>query len=68
MLHKNGVIDLLPYFFVEEEVCSYYERELKMLTGPGRGSAAGLLLSYYLGITHVDPIRYGLSQDRFLTA
>lgn len=67
LLHKNGQLDLLPYFFVVEEVDRYYEEELKMLTGPGRGSAAGLLLAYLLGITHVDPIRYGLSVDRFIT-
>lgn len=67
LLHKNGVIDLLPYFFVVEEVDRYYEKELKLLTGPGRGSAAGLLLAYCLGITHVDPIKHGLSVDRFIT-
>jgi DNA polymerase III alpha subunit len=66
LLHRNGVIDLLPYFFIDEEVCRFY-RDNKKLTGPGRGSAAGLLLTYLLGITHVDPIRYGLSVDRFLT-
>jgi DNA polymerase III alpha subunit len=66
LLHRNGVIDLLPYFFIDEEVCRLY-RDKGFLTGPGRGSAAGLLLTYLLGITHVDPIRYGLSVDRFLT-
>lgn len=66
LLHRNGTIDLLPYFFIGEQVCSLYE-ELGLLTGPGRGSAAGLLLTYLLGITHVDPIRYGLSLERFIT-
>lgn len=66
LLHHNGTIDLLPYFFIDEEVCSLYERN-GMLTGPGRGSAAGLLLTYLLGITHVDPIRYDLSLERFIT-
>lgn len=66
MLHFNGTIDLLPYFFIDEEVCSLYESK-GMLTGPGRGSAAGLLLSYLLGITHVDPLKYQLSMERFLT-
>lgn len=66
LLHDNGTIDLLPYFFVEEEVCDLYAKQ-QMLTGPGRGSAAGLLLAYLLGITHVDPIKYGLSVDRFIT-
>ena len=38
----------------------------KMLTGPGRGSAAGSLTAYALGITQIDPIRYGLLFSRFL--
>jgi DNA-directed DNA polymerase III PolC len=66
LLHHNGTLDLLPYFFLAEEACYVYEQQ-KMLTGPGRGSAAGLLVTYLLGITHVDPIKYKLSQDRFLT-
>ena len=37
-----------------------------MLTGPGRGSAAGSLVAYVLGITQVDPIKYGLLFSRFL--
>ena len=38
-----------------------------MLSGPGRGSAAGSLVAYALGITQVDPIKYGLQFERFLT-
>jgi hypothetical protein len=67
LLHQNGTIDLLPYFFIDEEVVSLHEAHGE-LTGPGRGSAAGLVLAYYLDITHVDPLRFGLSMDRFLTA
>jgi len=37
-----------------------------MLTGPGRGSAAGSLVAYVLGITQIDPIKYGLLFSRFL--
>lgn len=37
------------------------------ITGPGRGSAAGALVSYVLGITQVDPIKYGLQFERFLS-
>lgn len=66
LLYQNGVVDWLPYFMIAEEVCRLY-RDAGLLTGPGRGSAAGLSLAYYLGITHVDPMRYGLSVDRFLT-
>lgn len=67
LLKNNGTIDLLPYFFIDEEICRFYGDSLGELTGPGRGSAAGLLLTYLLGITHVDPIKYGLSMERFLT-
>ncbi len=66
LLHNNGTLDLLPYFFVVEEACDLYSKN-GLLTGPGRGSAAGLSLAYLLGITHVDPIKYSLSVDRFLT-
>jgi len=66
MLKFNGVVDLLPYFMIDEEVTSLYQQN-GLLTGPGRGSAAGLLLSYLLGITHVDPLKYDLSMERFLT-
>jgi len=66
LLHYNGTMDFLPYFFPFEEVVDLYTRN-GLVTGPGRGSAAGLLLSYLLGITHVEPLRYGLSMDRFMT-
>jgi hypothetical protein len=36
LLHKNGTIDLLPYFMIDEEVCSLYEKNNR-LTGPGPG-------------------------------
>ena len=42
------------------------EAQKIMLTGPGRGSAAGALVSYLLGITQIDPIRWDLSFARFL--
>lgn len=66
LFHNNGTIDLLPYNFVIEELCEYYEKQ-GLLPGPGRGSAAGCALAYLLGITHVDPIKNDLSLDRFLT-
>ena len=66
LLHENGSVDLLPYFFVSQEVCEKAEAWGE-LAGPGRGSAAGLLLTYLLGITHVEPLRYNLSMERFLT-
>lgn len=43
-----------------------YAREHGILTGPGRGSAAGSLVAYALYITDVDPVQYGLLFERFL--
>ena len=39
-----------------------------MITGPGRGSAAGSLVAYAMDITQVDPLKYGLQFSRFLRA
>src|SRR6266550_5597076 len=43
-----------------------YARERGIAVGPGRGSSAGSLTAYCLGITNIDPIRYGLLFERFL--
>ncbi len=43
-----------------------YARENGIIVGPGRGSAAGSLVSYTMGITNIDPIRYQLIFERFL--
>ncbi|TLS51049.1 DNA polymerase III subunit alpha [Paenibacillus antri] len=43
-----------------------YAHERGIMTGPGRGSSAGSLVAYALGITDVDPIKYGLLFERFL--
>ncbi len=51
---------LIVYDFIR------YARKSGILVGPGRGSAAGSLVAYCLGITMVDPIRYGLLFERFL--
>lgn len=66
LLHKNGKVDILPYFFLLEDICSFYVRQGR-LRGEGRGSAAGLYLNYLLGITHLDPIEHGLTTERFIT-
>ena len=42
------------------------QTEAGITTGPGRGSAAGSLVAYCLGITHIDPLKYGLLFERFL--
>lgn len=66
LFHKNGTIDLLPYFSMASEVCRLYQNQGE-LTGPGRGSACGCLLSYLIGVTHLDPIKNDLSLERFMT-
>ena len=43
-----------------------YAKEEKIAVGPGRGSAAGSLVSYAMGITDIDPLQYGLLFERFL--
>jgi len=53
------------YFLIVKDFCDY-AREQKIRVGPGRGSAAGSLVSYALKITDVDPIRFGLLFERFL--
>ncbi len=43
-----------------------YAKENRIPVGPGRGSAAGSMVSYLLGITNIDPLKYGLLFERFL--
>jgi DNA-directed DNA polymerase III PolC len=66
LLTNNGVINLIPYFLPIVDIYKFY-KDNGRLTGPGRGSAGGFLISYLLGITHIDPIKYELSSARFLT-
>ncbi len=53
------------YFLVVADLCEH-AREVGIRVGPGRGSAAGSLVSYVLGITQLDPIKHGLLFERFL--
>jgi DNA polymerase-3 subunit alpha len=62
ILQQKG---FLNYFLIVEDYIRW-NRTNGFLTGPGRGSAAGCLLAYYLGITSVDPLKYGLLFERFL--
>jgi len=59
---KMGFVDyfLIVYDFV------LFAKKNKIMVGPGRGSAAGSLVSYALGITDIDPLKYGLIFERFL--
>jgi len=59
--------DLSSYFLIVQDIVNYV-RTNNWLPGPGRGSAAGCLVSYLIGITSIDPIKYGLLFDRFYNA
>jgi DNA polymerase-3 subunit alpha len=53
------------YFLIVSDFVNY-AKQSSIPVGPGRGSAAGSLVAYALGITTIDPIRYGLFFERFL--
>jgi hypothetical protein len=53
-------------YFLSVWDCIRFARERGISVGPGRGSAAGSLAAYALGITNIDPLRYGLLFERFL--
>ena len=62
VIDKMGFND---YFLIVYDYVLYAKKH-DILVGPGRGSAAGSLVSYSLGITNVDPIKYNLLFERFL--
>ncbi|MBQ4145132.1 MAG: DNA polymerase III subunit alpha, partial [Clostridia bacterium] len=61
-IEQMGYVD---YFLIVWDFIRY-ARENGIMVGPGRGSAAGSVVSYCLHITNVDPIKYGLIFERFL--
>lgn len=62
VINKMGFVD---YFLIVYDYVLYAKKN-NILVGPGRGSAAGSLVSYCLGITDIDPIKYNLLFERFL--
>ncbi len=62
VIHTMGYVD---YFLIVWDFI-HYARSQDIIVGPGRGSAAGSIVSYCLGITNIDPIRYNLLFERFL--
>ncbi len=54
------------YFLIVQDFINVARQKLGVSVGPGRGSAAGSVVAYCLGITQVDPIRYDLLFERFL--
>ncbi|MDD5748303.1 MAG: DNA polymerase III subunit alpha [Actinomycetota bacterium] len=64
-LETIKTLDFAGYFLVVWDFVKY-AREKGIKVGPGRGSAAGSLVAYALGITSIDPIEHGLLFERFL--
>jgi DNA polymerase-3 subunit alpha len=64
VIEKMGYVS---YFLVVWDFIRF-AREHRIPVGPGRGSAAGSIVSYCLGITDIDPLRYGLLFERFLNS
>ena len=62
VINKMGFTD---YFLIVSDFISYAKNN-GVSVGPGRGSAAGSIVSYSLGITSIDPIKYSLIFERFL--
>lgn len=58
-------MQFVDYFLIVSDFVNYAKRN-EIAVGPGRGSATGSLVSYCLGITDIDPIKYGLIFERFL--
>ena len=68
--YELGVLQgagLSSYFLIVQDIVGFV-RKNKWMTSPGRGSAAGCLVSYLVGITGIDPIPYGLIFERFYNA
>ena len=66
--YELGVIKTMgyvDYFLIVWDFINY-ARSQNIMVGPGRGSAAGSIVSYTLGITNIDPVRYNLLFERFL--
>ncbi|RGZ01923.1 DNA polymerase III subunit alpha [Clostridium sp. AM58-1XD] len=62
VIHSMGYVD---YFLIVWDFI-HFAKSNDIIVGPGRGSAAGSIVSYCLGITDIDPIRYNLLFERFL--
>lgn len=62
VIRTMGYVD---YFLIVWDFINY-ARSKDIMVGPGRGSAAGSIVSYTLGITNIDPVRYNLLFERFL--
>ncbi len=62
VIEKTG---FASYFLIVQDFVNW-AKDNKIVVGPGRGSAAGSFISYLIGITNIDPIKYNLLFERFL--
>lgn len=62
VIEKTGYA---AYFLIIQDFINW-ARERKIVVGPGRGSAVGSIVSYILGVTNVEPLKFGLLFERFL--
>lgn len=65
-LHVMKTMGFPGYFLIVQDFINAAESELGVMVGPGRGSAAGSVVAYCLGITKIDPLKYDLLFERFL--
>ncbi len=65
-LHIMKTMGFPGYFLIVQDFINSARNELGVWVGPGRGSAAGSVVAYCLGITKIDPLKYDLLFERFL--
>ena len=65
-LHIMKTMGFPGYFLIVQDFINSARNELDVWVGPGRGSAAGSVVAYCLGITRLDPMKYDLLFERFL--
>ncbi len=65
-LHVMKTMGFPGYFLIVQDFINSARNELGVWVGPGRGSAAGSVVAYCLGITRLDPLKYNLLFERFL--
>ncbi len=65
-LHIMKTMGFPGYFLIVQDFINSARKELGVWVGPGRGSAAGSVVAYCLGITKLDPLKYDLLFERFL--
>lgn len=65
-LHVMKTMGFPGYFLIVQDFINAATNQLNVMVGPGRGSAAGSVVAYCLGITNIDPLKFGLLFERFL--